>query len=674
MHLLTDYIQPLTFWLQTHPHFALFITFLISFAESLAIIGSIIPGSITMTAIGILAGSGIMRIDLTFLAAVLGAIAGDSGSYALGYHFSDRLTSIWPFRNYPKWLSYGKDYFARHGATSILLGRFFGPMRSIIPVIAGIMHMNRWHFLLANVISAIGWAILYVLPGVIIGAASTELSSESSTRLFVVILLILIFVWFMSVVVKWFLVHTNHFLRTKLHGFWSWLKEHPTFAVYSKRLAPSHEVNHYPTAALTLIASTCFVLSFITTILVSQDSWIAVINNPAYLFFQSMRTQHLDTLFIIISLIISPLPLFALMLATTIYTLYYREWRTLSYWLALVLTTGTIIFVLTFLVDVPKPNGLLRQHAPLSFPLVNLTLATSLIGFLILYIGSQYHTVSTLILRIALISLLTLGCIAPVYLGDNWIMSIIASCFISLTVCLWYWIFYRRVEQLQKSSQLPLAIVFFLFTLTTCFSYRLDFKNLVQTHSSHLEQYVLTDDAWWNQKRPLLPIYSTNRIGQRTGLLNIQYAGSLSNLQQTLEMHGWKRKTNSIFYSLLMRASGENPSDKLPLLPELYLNKKPTLIMTYSTKNNRNLLVLRLWRSNYHLRHYLQPIWLGSVSLANIKKHQQYSSHQTNPEDYISQALPLFRVKQVSVSKRCIKLLPHRISSTLLIIKEPETQ
>src|SRR5262245_55948100 len=142
MHLFTDYIEPLTIWLYAHPRWALLITFLVALTESLAIIGSIIPGSVTMTAIGILAGAGVMRIDLTFLAAILGAIAGDSSSYLLGYAFRDQLITIWPFSRYPNWLLYGKEYFARHGGKSILVGRFIGPLRSIIPLIAGMMHMS----------------------------------------------------------------------------------------------------------------------------------------------------------------------------------------------------------------------------------------------------------------------------------------------------------------------------------------------------------------------------------------------------------------------------------------------------------------------------------------------------------------------------------------------------
>ena len=198
MHGFSPYFQPLLEWLHAHPDWALGFTFCISLAESFAIIGSLIPGSLAMTAIGILAGSGVMRIDLTLIAATLGAIVGDGASYALGHTLSDRLPDFWPFKRYPHWLSYGKSYFSKHGGKSVLIGRFFGPLRSIIPVIAGMMHMQQWHFFLANVLSAVGWACLYILPGVFIGEAGSELPGESAMLLFGGVLIILVLIWLSS--------------------------------------------------------------------------------------------------------------------------------------------------------------------------------------------------------------------------------------------------------------------------------------------------------------------------------------------------------------------------------------------------------------------------------------------------------------------------------------------
>lgn len=227
MHLFTDYIEPLTAWLNANPNWAFLITFLVSCSESLAIIGSLIPGSLTMTAIGILAGSGVLDIGSTFFAATAGAIAGDTISYAIGFKFSDQLVDMWPFSRYPHWLSYGKDYFTRHGGKSVLIGRFFGPLRSIIPVIAGIMRMNQWHFLLANVLSAIGWSILYVGPGIFIGAASYELSAEHARLLFMAVLVILGLIWIVTQAMKSICSQRNRSLfYQQLRQVWNVLKRY----------------------------------------------------------------------------------------------------------------------------------------------------------------------------------------------------------------------------------------------------------------------------------------------------------------------------------------------------------------------------------------------------------------------------------------------------------------
>ena len=678
MHLFTDYINPLTHWLYAHPDWALLITFLISFAESIAIIGSIIPGSITMTAIGILAGSGIMRIDLTFLAAILGAIAGDSGSYALGCQFSERLINTWPFKNYPNWIKYGTDYFDRYGAASVLIGRFFGPMRSIIPVIAGMMHMKHWQFFSANVLSAIGWALLYLTPGVLIGAASSELSTQSATRLFVLILIMLVVIWLTSLGIKWLFVHTNHFLRINLHVFWTRLQKKPRWRFFTNLLTPHNETNHYPTALLFILSILCFCTSTLIIALVLQEKWVATINLPTYLFFQSLGTQPFDTFFIAISLAIGSLPLWVLTVITTSYALYYRDWRLLRYWFYLCLTTGITLFLLTLWVPIPSPNGLGSRRALTLFPEVDLTIATSLIGFFIFYVSTRYQTVTLFVLRVMLLILLFLAGIAPIYLGDNWLTSVMASYFIGLTLCLTHWVFYRRNQLSHQRSQRPILLLYCLLTVAACVSCWLYFKKISRIHNHQLAQYVITDHVWWNQQQPLLPIYSTNRIGQRTGLLNIQYIGSIKKLQHALETNGWKRQPNSFFYALLMHAGEHSSAEKLPFMAQLYQNRKPSLLMTYKPSNQRTLLILRFWRSNYHLYHHRQPIWLGSISTP--KPTQQMTSTKNDGESQplaayqqIIQALNGFKYNQITLSNQYLKSLPPVDSSVLLIIKDPET-
>ena len=97
-------LQNLIQYLHQHPHLGGLIAFVVAFSESLAIIGSIVPGSVTMTAIGALIGADVLPLVSTMMWAVTGAFAGDYLSYWIGSRFDKRLPKLWPFRNHPEWL------------------------------------------------------------------------------------------------------------------------------------------------------------------------------------------------------------------------------------------------------------------------------------------------------------------------------------------------------------------------------------------------------------------------------------------------------------------------------------------------------------------------------------------------------------------------------------------
>ncbi|MES9896122.1 MAG: VTT domain-containing protein, partial [Candidatus Thiodiazotropha endolucinida] len=93
-----------------------------------------------------------------------------------------RLRGFWPFNRHPATLQRGITFFQRYGGKSVALGRFFGPVRAIIPLVAGMLGMPPLRFLAANILSALVWAPAYLLPGIVFGA-SLELASEVAFRL-----------------------------------------------------------------------------------------------------------------------------------------------------------------------------------------------------------------------------------------------------------------------------------------------------------------------------------------------------------------------------------------------------------------------------------------------------------------------------------------------------------
>jgi membrane protein DedA with SNARE-associated domain len=59
----------------------------------------------------------------------------------------------------------GEAFVKKWGILGIFIGRFFGPLRASVPLIAGIFEMPIWRFQLANFSSAFVWAAVLLTLG-----------------------------------------------------------------------------------------------------------------------------------------------------------------------------------------------------------------------------------------------------------------------------------------------------------------------------------------------------------------------------------------------------------------------------------------------------------------------------------------------------------------------------
>ena len=157
------------FHLAPSPSLLLLIIAAIALVESLALVGLLVPGVVLITAATSLAGHQELAVGPVLAAAFLGAVVGDGLSFLLGYTQRERVTTLWPLSRHPEWLARGARFFQRHGSLSVVLGRFVGPVRPVVPLIAGMLRMSPRTFTWANLGSALIWAPAYVLPGYLLG-------------------------------------------------------------------------------------------------------------------------------------------------------------------------------------------------------------------------------------------------------------------------------------------------------------------------------------------------------------------------------------------------------------------------------------------------------------------------------------------------------------------------
>ncbi|MGE0564190.1 MAG: DedA family protein [Pseudolabrys sp.] len=162
---LEAYFEQVIEFVRTHQAWAAPIMFALAFAESLAFISLLFPAWGALVAIGALIGKGDINIWPVWVAASIGAALGDWLSYWIGVKLGDRAAHVWPLSRHPDLIPRGEAFMKKWGTLSIFIGRFFGPLRASVPLVAGIFEMPYWRFQIANFTSAFLWVGVLLLFG-----------------------------------------------------------------------------------------------------------------------------------------------------------------------------------------------------------------------------------------------------------------------------------------------------------------------------------------------------------------------------------------------------------------------------------------------------------------------------------------------------------------------------
>ena len=152
-------------FVREHEIWAAPLVFALAFGESLAFVSLLLPATAVLFGVGGLIGAAGIHFWPIWLAAVLGAALGDWVSYWLGFHYQHAIGQVWPLSRHPDLLTKGEAFFRKWGVFGIFLGRFFGPLRSAVPLVAGLCAMPGLPFQLANITSACVWATGILGPG-----------------------------------------------------------------------------------------------------------------------------------------------------------------------------------------------------------------------------------------------------------------------------------------------------------------------------------------------------------------------------------------------------------------------------------------------------------------------------------------------------------------------------
>lgn len=609
-----SHLHALTQYLHVHPYIGGLIAFGISFLESIPIIGGIIPGSVMMTAVGALIGSGAMPMVPTIAWAISGAFIGDFFSYGIGAYYNERLKTMWPFRRYPQWLVKGKDFFDKHGGKSILIGRFFGPVRGIVPLIAGLMHLPILRFILSAVIAAILWSVVYIFPGIIVGALSLELPPATATKFILTVLALVAFGWIIFVLLHIFLKKMLRWADRVMDRIWQYLQAHRFTSGFTALLSDSNKHNQHRQLTLAfLVLLSLIVFSYLFYCVLTQ-SHVVHLNIPIFEFLRSIRTRSGDDLMLVITLLgdkqvqlIAGLLIFG-------WLMWKRHTRAAWHWLALILLSAGALEVIKTLYYSPRPPGLLHQKLNSSFPSGHSLLAAALFMFLAMLLS--HHLTAGRRKAPLVIAAFLIFCVgfSRLYLGNHWFVDVLAGWTIGLGCALGVNLFYLR----RADKPLPVArfatVAVSIFAAVWCSYTLVVFQKQQENHTLYWPTVTMDNKSWWEEAHHTeIPLFILSRLGKPKAALNVQWLGDLEAIQHTLLEAGWQAHGVDINWkgSLHRLSAAANPQH-LPVLPSLYQNQSPVLMMTKQEKDKPPLYFV-LWKSNVTLLDSNKTLWIGSV-------------------------------------------------------------
>jgi membrane protein DedA with SNARE-associated domain len=612
----TGWTQEILNWLNANPGWGFAFVFLVAMLESLVLIGILLPGIVIIFGVGALIGLGVLELLPIWVAASLGAFAGDALSYALGRRFRDHLMDIWPFSRYPLLMERGRGFFTAHGAKSVVAGRFIGPLRPIIPAVAGTMGMAPGRFLVVDIPACITWAPAFLLPGMLFGA-SLEVASEYTGRLTVLLIILLVVLWF-----TWWLSRLVYEPLAMQSARWMrhairWNRRHPVLGrITGQLIDPAH-----PEALSISMLGVLLVLMFwglvMLLFLTPFSSQPQALDQAVQELALSLRNHLADPVMVAIAQI-SRWPVSVISAAALLLWLAGAGRRNASlHWLIAIGGGALLHWMLSWsLRATPQMFEMGEQvlrgpSAAMSLPTVVLTFFAVMVAADLKRKHRQWpYTVAALILI-----LLTL---ARLYLGLEWLSGALMGIALGLAWTAIVGIAYR--QRSKRSSSGAIASLIFYGSFALLFAWQAGDRvprDLADLRSPVVERSIAQQD-WWDGGWAGLPANRTRVVSGSSSRFNAQVAVDAESFTAALAAAGWAAVEETDWRWLVQSLNPDPDETNLPLISRLFEGREEVVLMRRSDASG--LLTIRLWDSGLRLEPGARPVLLGQLSREVIRQ------------------------------------------------------
>jgi membrane protein DedA with SNARE-associated domain/membrane-associated phospholipid phosphatase len=611
-------------WVTQHPHWAMGVVFLVAMAESLAVVGLVVPGAAIMVAAGALIALGAMDFWTTVFPAVAGAVTGDGISFWAGWRYRDRLRSLWPFRRHPEWLSRGEAFFQHHGRKSVLFGRFVGPVRPVIPVVAGMLGMRPAAFYGMNILSAFAWAPAYLLPGMTFGA-SLALAGAVAARLALLLVVLGISTWLVLWAIRWLFQVLSPRATSMAQAVLAWGDRHRRVRrIVRGLLDPSRpEFGTLLVMGMLLIGAAWLFVGVLEDV-VTGDPLVRA-DQGLYRFVQGLRTPWGDRAMVFVTELGDGVVIAAVGGAVLAWLLWRRRWHAAGYWVTAIGLGQLAATMIKLVMQRPRPlPGLYQGLSTYAFPSGHATMSMVLYGFLAVLIARERpaaHRWRVYGLAALLVSAIA---VSRLYLGAHWLSDVLGGLSLGLA-----WVALLAIAYYRHPAPHPLprglsGVALLALMLAGGWHVTNRYSADLQRYAPHLNVRHVDAGLWWQDDWRQLPTHRQDLAGEYEQPLDVQWSGALASLRETLRAKGWRKPVPLSPTTALRWLLPRSGLAELPMLPQVHDGREESLLLLGPPPVNRSPgrtgidqngpLVLRLWNSGVVLDPDAVPLWVGYVS------------------------------------------------------------
>lgn len=616
-----DLFHALLEWIQHNPNWAYTAVFLIAALESLAIVGLFLPGVAIMFGVGALVAADALALWPTLAWAAAGAIAGDGFSFWLGRHYHQRLRVIWPFRRYPALMNRGVDFFHRHGGKSVILARFIGPVRPILPAVAGMLDMPPRRFFLVNAFSALLWAPAYTLPGVVFGA-SLGLAAEVAGRLAALLLLLVAVIWFGI----WLTRRSLYYLQPRagflLNRIQDWGRRRrwaePLVAAV---LDPAHPEGRGLASLVILLAITSLLLSWLF------GGWLSGLDLFLFEALRELRTPIADQVLVIITTLGEPTVLYSVLVSGCLWLALRGRYKAAAHWSATTITITLLTYLLKQVIDSASPSPFYDGMSTYVFPSLHASLGVAVYGFLAVLIARELTPVRRWLPYVGASILIIPIAFSRLYLGVHWLSDVLGGLALGLATLALFGIAYRRHPAYPLHWRSLTLVALLALGISSGWSLEHNYQTQLAHYEEALPKVNLRSTDWWENEWRTLPAQRHDFHADARQPLNIQYSGELDPLRFTLTDQGWQVPVAMSIISSLQWLVPDPDLQALPVLPQVHDGQHDQLRLVRFSADGKHVYVLRLWATRAHLTQPDNPLWIGNVTELQLHRRLHLFSY-----------------------------------------------